>query len=166
MLFLRPSNFHIAFVTNWGAFVWVVMPFGVKNGPPTYQRVVTKAFREYINLFMKKQLDDFIVFSDLSTHLEKLIKCFLKCREYGISLNLENCAFMVCFGTILRFIVLTEGKTLDPKKIEALVKMLVPKTPQEIQFLLGTLLLFMVLLGFLVIKYPKVTSVKVTTMSI
>jgi hypothetical protein len=24
------------FVTNWGAFVWVVMPFGVKNGPPTY----------------------------------------------------------------------------------------------------------------------------------
>jgi hypothetical protein len=70
------------------------------------------------------------------------------------------------FGTILRFIVLTEGKTLDHKKIEALVKMLMPKTPQEIQFLLGTLLQFMVLLGFLVVKYPKVTSVKVTTMSI
>jgi hypothetical protein len=29
-----------------GAFVWVVMPFGVKDGPPTYQRVVTKAFHE------------------------------------------------------------------------------------------------------------------------
>jgi hypothetical protein len=24
------------FVTNWRAFVWVVMPFGVKHGPPTY----------------------------------------------------------------------------------------------------------------------------------
>jgi hypothetical protein len=36
---------------------------------------------------------------------------------------------MVCFGTILGFIVSKEGTTLDPKKIEALVKMLVPKTP-------------------------------------
>jgi hypothetical protein len=25
-----------AFITNWGAFVWVVMPFGVKNGLPIY----------------------------------------------------------------------------------------------------------------------------------
>jgi len=24
------------FVIDSGAFVWVVMPFGVKNGPPTY----------------------------------------------------------------------------------------------------------------------------------
>jgi hypothetical protein len=36
---------------------------------------------------------------------------------------------MVCFGTILGFIVSKEGKILDPKKIEALVQMLVPKTP-------------------------------------
>jgi hypothetical protein len=33
------------------------------------------------------------------------------------------------FGTILAFIVFKEGKTLDPKKIKALVKMLMPKTP-------------------------------------
>jgi hypothetical protein len=76
-----------AFVTNWGAFVWVVMPFGVKNGLPTYQRVVTKAFHEYINIFMKIFLDDFTTFSDLTTHLEELKKCFFKCKVFGISLN-------------------------------------------------------------------------------
>jgi hypothetical protein len=43
------------------------MPFGVKNGLPTYQRAVTKAFGEYIDVFMKIFLDEFIVFSDLST---------------------------------------------------------------------------------------------------
>jgi hypothetical protein len=32
---------------------------------------------------------------------------------------------------------LQEGKTLYPKKIEALIKMLVPKTPQEIQIFNG-----------------------------
>jgi hypothetical protein len=44
---------------------------------------------------------------------------------------------MVCFGTILRFIVSKEGKTFDHKKIEALVKMAMPKTPQEIQVFNG-----------------------------
>jgi len=74
-------------------------------------------------------LDDFTIFSDLSTHLEKLKKCFLKCKMYGINLNPKKCAFMVCFGTILGFIVSKEGKTLNLKKIEVLVKMQVPKTP-------------------------------------
>jgi hypothetical protein len=82
-------------MTDWGAFLWVVMPFGVKNGPPTYQRVVTKAFREYIDVFVKIFLDDFTIFSDLSTHFEKLKKCFFKCREFGFSLNRNKCAFMV-----------------------------------------------------------------------
>jgi hypothetical protein len=36
---------------------------------------------------------------------------------------------MVYFGTIIGFIVSKKGKAPDPKKIEALVKMLVPKTP-------------------------------------
>jgi hypothetical protein len=58
------DKYKTIFFTDWGAFVWVVMPFGVKNGPPTYQREVTKAFHEYINVFMKIFLDYFIIFSD------------------------------------------------------------------------------------------------------
>jgi hypothetical protein len=90
------------------------MPFGVKNGSPTYQRVVTKAFCEYINIFMKISLNDFTIFSDLLTHLEKLKKCFLKCKEFSISLNVDKCAFMVLSGTILGFIMSKEGKVMDP----------------------------------------------------
>jgi hypothetical protein len=48
------------------------MPFGVKNGPPTYQKVVIKDFHEYINVFMKIFLNDFTILSDMSTHLKKL----------------------------------------------------------------------------------------------
>jgi len=29
------------------------MSFGVKNGPPTYHIVITKALREYLDNFMK-----------------------------------------------------------------------------------------------------------------
>jgi hypothetical protein len=32
-------------ITYWGAFLWMVMAFGVKNGPPTFQRAFNKAFK-------------------------------------------------------------------------------------------------------------------------
>jgi hypothetical protein len=93
------------------------MLFGVKNGPPTYQRVVTKAFGEYLDSFMKTVLDDFIVYSDMENHLQKLKLCFQKCREYGISLNPKKCAFMVFSRMIWGFIIPKEGKLPDLRKI-------------------------------------------------
>jgi hypothetical protein len=130
------DQYKIAFVTDWGTFVWVIMHFRVKNEPP-YQKVVTKAFCKYIDVFMKIFLDDFIIFSYMSNHIKKFRKCFLKCIKYGISLNPKKCAFMVCLGTILGFIISKEGKTHNPKKIEAMLKMLIRKTLQEIQVFNG-----------------------------
>jgi hypothetical protein len=66
---------------------------------------------------MKIFLDDFIVYSDMESHLRKLKLCFQKCKEYGINLNPHKCAFMVFLGMILGFIVSKEGKLPDPKKI-------------------------------------------------
>jgi hypothetical protein len=70
---------------------------------------------------MKIFLDDFIVFNDLSTHPKKLKKCFFKCREFGINLNPNKCAFMVFLRITLGFILSKEGNVMDPKKVEALV---------------------------------------------
>jgi hypothetical protein len=56
-----------SFVSDWGAFTWVVISFGVKNGPPIYQKVVTKAFYEYIDVFMKIFLEDFIAMTCQAT---------------------------------------------------------------------------------------------------
>jgi hypothetical protein len=47
------------------------MSFGVKNGPPTFQRVVSRAFRKYLNKFMKIFLDDFLVYSDMESHFDE-----------------------------------------------------------------------------------------------
>jgi len=55
------DKYKIAFVTYWGASIWKVMPFGVKNEPPTYQKDVTKAFKKYLDNFMKIFLDGFTI---------------------------------------------------------------------------------------------------------
>jgi len=93
------------------------MPFGVKNGLPTYQKAITKTFCEYINAFTKIFLDDFIVFSDMSTQFENFKKKNFKCKMFGINLNLNKCAFMVFSRTILGFIVSQENKVMDLNKV-------------------------------------------------
>ncbi len=81
--------------------------------------------------------NDFTIFNDLSTHLEKIKNFFLKCRKYAISLNLETCALMVCSGIILGFIISKEGKTHYPKKIKVVKMLVCTQTPQEIQVFNG-----------------------------
>jgi hypothetical protein len=45
------------------------MLFGVKNGLPTYQKAVTKTFKEYLDNFMKIFLNDFTMYNDMENHL-------------------------------------------------------------------------------------------------
>jgi hypothetical protein len=113
------------------------MSFGVKNGLPTYHRAITKTFKKYLDNFMKIFLDDFTMYSDMESHLQKFKICFQKCKEYGNSLNLDKCAFMVFLGMILSFIVSKEGKLQNPKKIQTIVNMPPPKNPQQIQVFNG-----------------------------
>ncbi len=105
------------------------MPFGVKNEPPTFQIVVSRTFKEYLDQFVKIFLDDFIVYSDMESHLMKFKLCFKKCKEYRISFNLDKWVFMVFLGLILRFIISKEGKILDLKKVKAIMNMLVHSNP-------------------------------------
>jgi hypothetical protein len=57
---------------DWATFVWVLMPFGLKNALTTNQKAMNKAFKDYVVDFVKLFLDDFMIFSDLDTHLSKL----------------------------------------------------------------------------------------------
>jgi hypothetical protein len=70
------DRYKITFVTDWGAFVWMVMPFGAKNGSLTFQIKVNRNFGKYLNQFMKIFLDDFTVYNDMKNHLMKLKFCF------------------------------------------------------------------------------------------
>jgi hypothetical protein len=63
------DQYKTTFIIKWGTFMWLVMPFKLKNGSPTYQQTVNMAFKEYFDVSMKLFLDDFNVFNDLKTHL-------------------------------------------------------------------------------------------------
>jgi len=130
-------RYKIAFIIDWGTFVWIIMPFGLKNAPPTYQQVMSMAFREYLGVFMKLFLDDFNVFSNLKKYLAKLQLCFDKCREFNISLNMEKHMFLVYSRIILGYGVSKVGTLLDPNFVLTIVNMLALKMPKDVQVFNG-----------------------------
>lgn len=50
------------FGTEWGFFQYIVMPFGLKNMPAIFSRVVVATFKEFIHKFLEVYFDDWTVF--------------------------------------------------------------------------------------------------------
>jgi hypothetical protein len=57
---IAPEDWHkTAFISPWGTFVYVVMPFGLCNALAAFQRVMTYAFFELLRKSMAVFIDDF-----------------------------------------------------------------------------------------------------------
>ncbi len=110
------------FISEWGAYAYNVMLFGLYNIPATFQKLVTKTFKKYLKKFMQVFLDDFSVYGSKKDHLGQLQKCLEKCRQNSISLNPEKCAFCVNLGVLLGYIVCSDV-LVDPRKITTIIIM-------------------------------------------
>eukprot|EP01003_Olkasia_polycarbonata_P002402 NODE_1520_length_530_cov_9.095634_g1443_i0.p1 GENE.NODE_1520_length_530_cov_9.095634_g1443_i0~~NODE_1520_length_530_cov_9.095634_g1443_i0.p1 ORF type:complete len:176 (+),score=25.69 NODE_1520_length_530_cov_9.095634_g1443_i0:22-528(+) len=59
---MREEDIHkTAFVTKDGQYEWLVMPFGVCNGPATFQRFMTEVLRDLLGHGVQVYLDDIII---------------------------------------------------------------------------------------------------------
>ncbi len=114
------------FILEWVAYAYNVMPFGLCNALATFQKVVTKTFKEHLNKFTQVFLDDFSVYGSKMDHIDQLQKCLEEYRQNGTNLNLEKCAFCVNLNVLLGHIVCNDGLLIDPKKITTITTMPVP----------------------------------------
>ena len=70
------------------------MPFGLTNVGATFQKLMEMAFKSMLEKFVLVYLDDIIVYSkNMAYHFGHLRKVFIKCREYGVSVNPSKCVF-------------------------------------------------------------------------
>ena len=91
------------------------MPFGLKNAGATYQRMMTRMFREKIGCTVEVYIDDIVVKSRKeSQHMEVLRGVFEILWQHKLRLNAEKCTFGVGAGKFLGYLISTWGIEANP----------------------------------------------------
>ena len=75
----------------WGVSVAVVMMFGLKTTPATFQRIITEIFDDYILAFIQVFLNDLSMHYQQLEHLTQSRLCLDRCRQARLSLNPTKC---------------------------------------------------------------------------
>ena len=128
----------MAFVTKRGTFAYRVMPFGLKNAPSTFQRLMFHIFKDFLKSFLEVYVNDLCVHSQKRMdHLSQLRAIIKKCQLYQLCLNPEKCVFMVRQGKNLFHIVSKNGICKDEEKIKVIVNMPRTKNAREVQAFMG-----------------------------
>ena len=67
------------FVCEFGSLAYNVMPFGLKNAPVVFSRIVIKAFQEHIYKTMVVYFNDWKIYSMLKNQCKWLILILERC---------------------------------------------------------------------------------------
>jgi hypothetical protein len=102
----EPDKIKTSFITPYGAYCYVTMPFPLKNSRATYQQTMRQCMHGQIGQNVHTYIDDVVVKTKQSgTLLDDLKESFANLQRYYMKLNLEKCTFGVPAGQLLGYIV-------------------------------------------------------------
>lgn len=138
---MHPNSIQkTAFNTEEGHFEFLKMPFGLKNAPATFQRLMNETLRGLVNKICMVYLDDIIIFSpNLIEHIKHLKLVFERLRQYNLKLQLDKCEFLRTETEFLGHIITPDGIKPNTKKIKAIQDFPIPNTQKELRGFLGLL---------------------------
>lgn len=127
-----------AFSTPFGHYEFIRMPFGLKNAPSTFQRLMNSILKEYINKICIVYLDDILIFStSLDEHLINLRKILKRLREAKLKIQMDKCNFLRKQTDFLGHILTPDGVKPNPKKVEIIQNLKLPHSQKKIKSFLG-----------------------------
>src|SRR4051812_2268100 len=95
---------HASFITPYGVFCYMTMPFGLKNAGATYQRMTQACLKDQIGRNVQVYVDDIVIKTyQANTLLEDLRETFGALNHYRIKLNPKKCVFGVSAGKLLGY---------------------------------------------------------------
>src|SRR4051812_33399598 len=83
-----------AFICQYDLYEFKRMPFGLKNAPETFQRLMNFVLQEYLYKFVAVYLDDIIIYSKTyEEHLQYLQMVFEAIRKANLMIKLKKYQF-------------------------------------------------------------------------
>lgn len=133
------SKQYTAFtVPNRGLFQFTRMPFGLHNAPATWQRLIDHVLGPELEPFVFVYLDDVIICtSSFDQHIEVLENVLRRLREAGLTLSPDKCNFCKSELKYLGYVVNSKGLLVDPQKVDAILRIPVPKSVSEVRRIMG-----------------------------
>ena len=126
------------FRTRYGCYKYKVVPFGLTNGPTTYQRYMNDILFDYLDEFCTAFLDDILIYSDNELeHEEQVKKVLQRLRNAGLQVDIKKSEFSVKRTKYLGFIISTNGIETDPEKTIAITQWETPRSVRGVQSFLG-----------------------------
>ncbi|CAF1477404.1 unnamed protein product, partial [Rotaria sp. Silwood1] len=125
----RPKT---AFSTRDGHFQFKVLPQGLTNGPPTFQRIVNQILGPNRWKHVLAYIDDIIIYSqNFNEHLKHIEEVCLLLQEANFKLNVDKCE--VARAEILFLGHLIKAGTIkpDPDNIRGLTETREPTSAEE-----------------------------------
>ncbi|UYV70416.1 hypothetical protein LAZ67_7002937 [Cordylochernes scorpioides] len=127
-----------AFITNDGHYEFLVMPFGLKNAPSTFQRINQHIIGNLLWNGVCNYQDDILIYSStFKDHIELMKKIFDKLKENNIKLKLKKCSFAKQEIRYLGHIIGHNKIKPDPEKTKAINEFPQPKTVKQVRQFLG-----------------------------
>jgi transposase InsO family protein len=126
------------FRTRYGAYKYKVLPFGLTNGPSTFQRYINDTLMGYLDEFCSAYIDDILIYSNnLAEHRIHVGRVLERLRGAGLQADVDKCEFHVTTTKFLGFIIGVDGITVDPEKVAAVATWKEPTTVKGVQSFLG-----------------------------
>src|SRR6266540_26031 len=127
-----------SFITLFGAYCYITMPFGLKNAGATYQRAMQRCLHDQLGRNVEAYVDDVVIKSRVREDLiSDLSEIFTNLRRFRWKLNPEKCVFGVPSGKLLGFIVSFRGIEVNPEKLKDILRMNSPSKLKDVQKLTG-----------------------------
>jgi len=121
---MHPSSEDLTtFITSFDSYKYHVMPFGLINGPTSYQHYMNDVLFDYLHQFCQVYLDDIIIYSKTLKEHKRHVRLVLhRLREAGLQVDINKCKFHVQKTSFLRLLLSTEELKMNLRKVQAVVE--------------------------------------------
>uniref|UniRef100_A0A3B5Q730 Gypsy retrotransposon integrase-like protein 1 n=1 Tax=Xiphophorus maculatus TaxID=8083 RepID=A0A3B5Q730_XIPMA len=121
-----------AFITPWGLYQWIRIPFGLSAAPAEFQRSMEECLIGLRDVICQPYLDDNLVHSpSFEDHLNHMRTVLQRYQKHGVKLSPKKCEVFKRRVRFLGRLVSGEGYTMDPAEV-APVQTLKERTPTTV----------------------------------